>query len=123
LHEFAAFFAAWERQVEMRGEVFQLGRQGEFVADEDQRPWVLAVTLANVFDQPHVHRIVEERVKVEQYIGAGLGRGANRLQHIGRFGVVGLRSAEIDVEPSQALGDLPLEHRQVAALLNGHGRQ
>ena len=42
-----------------------------------------------------------------------LSVGADRLQHLGRLGVVLLRAAQIDVEAPQAVGDGPLEHRRV----------
>ena len=40
-------------------------------------------------------------------------RGAHRLEHGGRLGIVLLRAAQIDVQAPQAVGDGPLEHRRV----------
>ena len=71
------------------------------------------IVLADVLEQPHVHRVGQERMEVEQHVDAGDVRGAHRLEHRGRLGVVLLGAAEIDVQAAQPVGDGPLEHRRV----------
>jgi hypothetical protein len=52
-------------------------------------------------------------MEVEQHVDAGDARGADRLEHRRRLGVVLLGAAEVDVQAAQAVGAGPLEHGRV----------
>ena len=71
------------------------------------------VVLTDVLQQPHVHRIGQERMEVEQHVDAGDLSVARIDLSTLRLGVVLLRAAQIDVQAPQAVGDRPLEHRRV----------
>ena len=76
-----------------------------FAADQHDRARRAVVVLADVLQQPDVHRIGQERMEVEQHVDAGDVRGADRLEHCRRLGVVLLCAAEVDVQAAQAVGD------------------
>ena len=67
------------------------------MTDQNNLSWHFPVMNAYVLEQTHMHRIVEEWMEVEQHINTGFAHSPNVLQHIGRFGVDGLRF-ERDIE-------------------------
>ncbi len=77
LDDRAALDAVRKRQPEAGGEMLQLARQRELVADQHYRARGAVIVLTDVLQQPHVHRIGEERMEVEQHVDAGDGRGAH----------------------------------------------
>ncbi len=113
LDDSPALDAVRKRQPEARGEMLQLARQRHLVADQNDRARLAVIVLADVLHQPHVHRVGEEGMEVEQDVDAADVRGADRLQHRSRLGIVLLRAAQIYVQAPQAVGDGPLEYRRV----------
>jgi hypothetical protein len=53
---------------------------------------------ADILDEPYMNRVIEKRMKVEQYVDAWFRDRPNVLQDIGWFRIQELR-LEVDIEP------------------------
>ena len=113
LDDGVALGAIGKGELEMRGKVLELARQRELVTDQHQRARHLREALADVLQQPDVHRVGEEWVEVEEHIKARLVGGANALEHLRRVCVVLLRAAEIHIDSPQSVGHRPLKNGRV----------
>ena len=82
------------------------------MADQHDLPRRVLVPYTDVFEQPHMYRIVKKRVEVEQDVDAGLGNCANVLEHIRGFGIHALW-LQGDIEALQTVGHGPAKQWHV----------
>jgi hypothetical protein len=105
---------------ETRREARELLRDLEAMADQQQRDLGVVRRQCDVFEQPDVNRLLQERVKVEQGKHARLPGCANVPQRLFGLGVMPL-GFELQIEPLDAVRDRPAEQRAVGACGTRHG--
>ena len=111
---------SWAGRSETRRKTRELLWDLEAVADQQQSDLGVVRRQCDVFEQPDVHRLFKERMKVEQGEHAWLAGCANVPQRFLGIGVVPL-GFEIEVEPLNAVRDRPAEERAVGACRTRHG--
>ena len=90
------------------------------MADQQQRHFGGVRRERDVLEQPDVHGLLQERMKVQQGVHARFRDGADVAQRFLGLGVVALR-LEVEIEALQAVRDRPAEQRAVGARGPGRG--
>lgn len=108
-----------QRHLQPRGEVLELGREGHLMAEQDEGAGDAAVVLADVLEEPHRDRVLEERVQVQQHVDAGERARPDVAQDLHRLGVEPLPGAGRAGVGREAVRDRPAQDRQVRGTRGG----
>ena len=107
-----------QREMQARRKLLEFIGERHFIAHQDDGAGNLVVALSDVLQQPDIHRFFEIGMEIEQHIDARHRCRLQMLQQLFRIREHALRTAEIDVDALQTLGDSPLEHAPAAAFLH-----
>ena len=105
-----------DRELKARRQAFEFARQRNLVTDENQGALGFVIILRDIFQEPHIYRILQIGMKIQQHIHAVLWGRLGMTQH--RVRVFGFRNTIGAATSSQPVTDIPGKQGQAAQIAN-----